>query len=101
MTLHVQADVLEVVYDLAHVAKVRGLAVAQQQEPIEHVEHLRRRLMNGDHDGLGFLRGIALQGRDQRGGRVRVQARSWFVQQHDRGIRQQFTGDIRAFLLAT
>lgn len=65
VALHGESDVLEVVHHVGDVAKVGGVAAAQQQQSIEHVEHLGGRLMDGDDNRFVFLGRIPLQGRDQ------------------------------------
>lgn len=42
-----KADVFEKVDDLFRITEISRLTVAEKQEAIEHVEDLRRRLVNG------------------------------------------------------
>lgn len=50
------------------------LAVAQQKETVEHVEDLRRRLVNGEHDRLVLLARVVFQRGHEAVRRARVQA---------------------------
>lgn len=42
-----KADVFEKVHDLFRITEISRLTIAKKQEAIEHVEDLRRRLVNG------------------------------------------------------
>lgn len=76
MRLDGKADVFEEVDDFFRVAKISRLAVAKQQEPIEHVKDLRRGLVNSQDDRFVFLTRVILQRRHQTVRRTRVQSGS-------------------------
>lgn len=60
-----EADVIEEVNDLVDVTEVGGLAVAQQQQLVEHVEDLRGGLVHRDDQRLALLLGVPLQARHE------------------------------------
>lgn len=60
MGRHGQTDVVEELDDFVRIAEIRRLARAQQQELVEHVKYLRRRLMDRDDDCLSFRYGVSL-----------------------------------------
>lgn len=77
--LHLQPNVVEETQHFGYIAKVRRLALAQQQQPIEHVEHLRRRLMHCDDHGFVLVQRQPLQHADQGGGGMRVETGRWLL----------------------
>lgn len=79
MRLDGDPDVLEVAVDVLHVPKVRSASLVEQKQLVEHVEHLGRRLVHADHDGLLLQLGVPLEYFHQRNGRVAVQSRSGFL----------------------
>lgn len=70
-----ETNVVEEVDHLVDVAEVRGLAVAQQQQLVEHVEDLRGGLVDRDDQRLALLLRVPLEARHEHVGRVGVQAR--------------------------
>lgn len=70
---------------LAEIAEVDGLAaLLQQQEAVESLEQLGRRLMDGGEDGLSVVRELAQQEHD-RPRRLRVETRSRLVEEDEQG----------------
>ena len=74
-----QADVVEEVDHLLRVAEISRLSVAEEEEPVEHVEDLRGGLVNGDDDRLVLLAGVVLQRRHQTVRCRRIQTRRRFL----------------------
>lgn len=79
-------NVLKVTIDVVHLAKVGGAALVQQQQLIEHVKHLRRRLMHAYHNCLLLQLRVPLEYVHQRYGRVAVQPRGGFLQERKENI---------------
>lgn len=73
MRLDGHPNALEVPVDIVHLAKVRSSSLMQQQQLVEHVKHLRRRLMHAYHNRLLLQLRVPLQHLHQRYGRVAVQ----------------------------
>lgn len=95
-----EANVVEEVDHLVDVAEVRRLAVAQQQQLVEHVEDLRGGLMNRDDQRLALLLGVPLEAGHEHVGRVGVQARGGLVEQHEGWVGEQLARDVGPLLLA-
>ena len=85
---------------LPEVAKVDGLAtLLQQQEAVEGLEQLGRRLVDGGEDGLSVVRELAQQQHD-RPRRLRVETRSRLVEEDEQGrLGDQLDTDSETFAL--
>lgn len=70
-----EAYVVKEVHDGCCVAEVGRLPIAQQEQFVEHVEDLRRWLMDSHHDSLAFFFGVPLEGAHEGVGRMRIQTR--------------------------
>lgn len=80
MRLDGHPNVLEVPVDIVHLAEVCGSSLMQQQQLVEHVKHLRRRLMHAYHNCLLLQLRVTLQHLHQRYGRVAVQPRGGLLE---------------------
>lgn len=57
MGFHLQSNVLKEIDNIVHITEIGRLSFAQEQQTIEHVKHLRRRLMHGYDNGFVLLGG--------------------------------------------
>lgn len=68
-----KADIVEKVDNFVNFAEVGGLAIAQQQQFVEHVENLRGGLVDRDDQRLALLLRVPLEARHEHVRRVGVQ----------------------------
>uniref|UniRef100_A0A6B0UJW5 Putative secreted protein n=1 Tax=Ixodes ricinus TaxID=34613 RepID=A0A6B0UJW5_IXORI len=61
MLLNLEPNAAKEVHHFAYFAKVGRLSIAEQQQPVKHVEDLTGGLVNRHHQGLVLLVGILLQ----------------------------------------
>ena len=66
--------------EIAHLSHGDYLSVAKKQETVEHVENLRRRLVNRKYHSLVFLSSVVFQRRHQTVSCRRIQTRSRFLE---------------------
>ena len=81
---------------LSKIPKVHRLpALAEQQQPVEHLEQLRARLVDRADDRLAAVREVAEEARD-RPRALRVEAGGGLVEEDERRLGDELDGDGRA-----